>query len=327
MDRPDYVAVVRLFFGLAAIVAGYAKPVWRWLQRNRATGWPITPGRIELVDVDEKKWFPSSASFRGHSAKHIVKLGYSYSIAGTTYSGTYKRDFEVEEEAWEFVRDLKGGVVAVHYNPKKPSISVLSEPSIETVQQTRPPVPFTGSTHYAATGSVPALLRPFIWVFVALSAAGLLVSLYVHLGAVMGRRVAPGAYFWILHMGIFIVWMPAVLVAQRRVGSTRRKDFWKRVLKGSPEWMLYIVYGFFGYAMINFALFVLKAPTGDAGTNPPAEVWRGFSGHWMAFYSAALAILYSAANEHSDRPLCLNGHPVKPGANYCEQCGQAVMPT
>ena len=83
MDRPDYVAVVRLFFGLAAIVAGYAKPVWRWLQRNRATGWPITPGRIELVDVDEKKWFPSSASFRGRSAMHIVKLGYSYSIAGT----------------------------------------------------------------------------------------------------------------------------------------------------------------------------------------------------------------------------------------------------
>jgi hypothetical protein len=147
----------------------------------------------------------------------------------------------------------------------------------------------------------------------------------VHLGAVMGRRVAPGAIFWILHMGIFIVWLPAVLVAKQRVGSTRRKNFWKRVLQGSPEWMRYMVYGFVGYAMLNFALFMLKAPAGGTGPNPPAEVWRGFSGHWMAFYSAALAILYSAANENANGLRCLNGHPVSPGANYCERCGQPIL--
>ena len=40
---------------------------------------------------------------------------------------------------------------------------------------------------------------------------------------------------------------------------------------------------------------MFQVPKGDSGANPPAIVWRGFSGHWMAFYSAALAILYSAA--------------------------------
>jgi hypothetical protein len=313
-----------VYFWLAVVAAEYAKPAWRWLQRNRATSWPITQGRIESVDVNERKWFSPSMSFRGRSAKHVAELGYSYSVAGTTYSGTHKREFEVEEEAWEFVRDLKGGVVTVQYDPKKPSVSIMSEQSIERLQQTRPPAPFAASTQFAID-SVPSLLKPFIWVCVALSALGLVTSLYVHLGAVMGRRVAPGAFFWILHMGIFIVWFPAIFVAKQRVGSTRRKDFWKRVLTGSPEWMRYLVYGFFGYAMLNFALFMLKAPAGGTGPNPPAEVWRGFSGHWMAFYSAALAILYSAASENANGLRCLNGHPVSSSENYCGRCGQPVM--
>jgi hypothetical protein len=49
----------------------------------------------------------------------------------------------------------------------------------------------------------------------------------------------------------------------------------------------------FGYALINFALFALKAHAGATGTKPAPEVWRVFSGHWMAFYSASLAILYT----------------------------------
>jgi hypothetical protein len=88
----------------------------------------------------------------------------------------------------------------------------------------------------------------------------------------------------------------------KRVGNRRSQDYWKLVLQGSPEWMRYMVYGFFGYAFVNFALFISKAPTGGGGANPPAIVWRGFSGHWMLFYSAALATLYSAAKTNGDVP-------------------------
>jgi hypothetical protein len=56
-------------------------------------------------------------------------------------------------------------------------------------------------------------------------------------------------------------------------------------LKDSPDWTRYMVYGFFGYAIVNFLFFMTKAPSGGGGANPPAVVWRGFSGHWMAFYS------------------------------------------
>ena len=145
---------------------------------------------------------------------------------------------------------------------------------------------------------VPGWAQPLLWPFIVLSAVGLGLSLWVHLGAVAGRKVAPEAFFWMLQVCIFVVWIPAVLVSIKRVGNTRRQDYWKLVLRGAPEWMRYMVYGFFGYAMLNFAIFFFQAPQGGrggSGANPPAVAWRGFSGHWMAFYSAALAILYSAA--------------------------------
>lgn len=84
------------------------------------------------------------------------------------------------------------------------------------------------------------------------------------------------------------------------VGSLQAKDFWKRALKRAPDWMRTMVYVFFGYAIVNFLLFIAKAPSGHNGAiDPPAEVWRGFSGHWMAFYSTIMAVLYSAGRSGS----------------------------
>lgn len=144
--------------------------------------------------------------------------------------------------------------------------------------------------------------------------------------AVMGHRVAPEPFFWILHVGIFVVWLPTVLVAKKRVGNRSSKDYWKLVLRGSPEWMRYTVYGFFGYAFVNFALFMAQAPSGHAEGTPPI-VWRGFSGHWMLFYSAALATLYSAVKASESARRCLNGHAVPATANFCSRCGQSILRT
>ncbi len=285
----------------------------------------MTTGQIESTTVNKSKGFLVSSTPRGGSLAYVAEIGYSYSVAGQTEGGFYKRELSTEDEAWEFVRDLKGKPVAVHYNPNKPATSTLSEQSVETLLQTRAPRAAGDMLSSGSASSIPPLLSRFLWVFVVLSAVGLVVSLWVHLGAVAGRRVAPEAYFWILHVGIFVVWFPAVWVAQKRVGNLQRKDFWKVVLNGSPDWMRYMVYGFLAYAVVNFALFMLKAPNGGSGTNPPAIVWRGFSGHWMAFYSAALAILYSAVRANETGSRCVNGHPVLASANFCAQCGQAVM--
>ena len=270
----------------AFALIGAAKPAWRWIQRGRGESWPLADGRIDSAQIS-KPTFSLSVK-NGH---YLAELLYSYSFAGVSYSGRYTRDIPTADEAEEFIRDLQGKAIAVHYNPEKPSRSALLERDVELLLQSRTPVP---PASLPPPRSIPSFISSLLPFFIALSVVGLVLSLWVHLGALMGQRVAPESFFWILHIGIFVVWLPAVLVAQRLVGTINRKDFWKVVLKNSPDWMRYMVYAFGGYAVVNFLLFMVNAPNGGGGGNPPAAVWRGFSGHWMAFYSAALAILYNA---------------------------------
>jgi hypothetical protein len=309
------------YIWLLLILAGWAKPLWKWLQRKRAEDWPSAEGRIESADVKKAGGFAVSK----RSGQYVAELGYSYSVAGQRYGQLFKRDFPTEREAQEFLRDLTNKPITVHYDSTKPSASTLSNSDLEKLVRSRAPLPF--GSEVVIEDSVPNWLKPLLWIFIGLSTLGLILSLWVHLGALMGRR-APAQYFWILHLGIFVVWFPAVFIARRRVGNTNRKDFWKVILKDSPEWMHYMVYGFSGYAFLNFALFLGSGGTsgpGNTGLNPPANVWRGFSGHWMVFYSAALAILYSAVNEGSAALRCVSGHRVSRGAVYCTKCGQPVL--
>lgn len=173
---------------------------------------------------------------------------------------------------------------------------------------------------------IPGWLKPLLSVFEGLAWIGLILSIVSHLAALLGTQGPLGNYAWLLHIGIFVVWLPTVLVASRMGADFKNKDLWKAVLRGCPRWMQYMVYGFFGYAFLNFAIFLATAPKGGSGPMPPVMV-RGFSGHWMAFYSTAAAVLYSATHV-SDRDKgrrCANGHTVGPLAQFCEQCGQAVV--
>jgi hypothetical protein len=300
----------------AFALAGLAKPAWSWLQRQRAGGWPLAEGHIESAEVSKP-----SFSFTTRRGYYVAELGYSYFIAGTSHAGRYRREFPTEYEAEEFVRDLKGKPVAVHCNSTSPSNSALLEPDIEVLLQNRAPTPV--DDFRSAANSVPDWIRPFLWVFVWLSAVGLVMSLWVHIGALMGRTVSSA--FWVLHVGIFVVWIPSVLVAQRLVGNTSRKDFWKVVLKGSPDWMRYLVYVFSAYEFVNFIISMGQASSGVRHPTTSAADWRGSSGLWIVFYSSALAILYSAARTEDTSPRCSNGHVAFSNATYCTRCGQPVM--
>jgi hypothetical protein len=301
---------------LAFILFGWIVSLWRWLQCRRASGWPIADGRIDSVEVRKPNF--SLTTKRGY---YVSELSYSYPLAGTVYAGRHKRDIASEWEANEFVRDLQGKPVAVHYNPNNPSTSSLLESDVEAVLQSRGPAAFPSPS--LSTPPVAESLRPFLRGFVALSAIGLVVSVWVHVGAIMGHSVP--AFFWALHVGIFVVWFPTVLVAQRLTKSAGGKNSWKVIMRGSPAWMRYMTYFFFAYAFVNFFLFMQQLPSGSSANDPPASVWRGFSGHWMLFYSAALAVLYSAARVVDASPRCVNGHLASPSAMYCTRCGQPVM--
>lgn len=150
---------------------------------------------------------------------------------------------------------------------------------------------------------LPHWVTPFLPFLTALAAAGLILSAWIHLGAVMGRQVAPLGLFIALHAGILVVWIPAVAVARTYRGRVTPRDSWRMLLPDSPAWVCLAVYALLLYAFFNFAVF-LAAPARLAenlSASPAAAAWRGFSGHWMAFYAAAWAILYSGLQRSRGR--------------------------
>ena len=173
------------------------------------------------------------------------------------------------------------------------------------------------------------MIKPFLFPFLVLSAIGLVLSLIVHASSLLGLPSPLGELSWSLHIGVFVVWIPAIWVSQTLVKGFDQKDFWKATLRGGPKWMKWMTYAFGYYAMANFAYFFWQTSgnefPSEGGT--PNEIYRGFSGHWMAFYSAALAILYSAMNvDLADRRRrCVAGHPAPPLAKFCPECGQPVV--
>lgn len=278
-----------VYFLLALILLGWTRPLWLRVQRTRALSWPTAQGRVESVYASEEEH--SFWSGRpGDSYKAV--LVYSYFAECGKQTGRYEQEFATAQEADEQIRDLKGKPVIIAYNPQKPSISTITPPALAAVMGNRAP-----GEPQLQFANVPAWANPLLWPLIMLSALGLVLSLWVHIGAIAGRKVVAEPMFAILHVGAIALWIPAVLVAKKRVGATQGRDYWKRVLTGTPDWMRYFVYIALGYAVVNFLIFLPQAPPkGYPSGQTPAIVWRGFSGHWMAFYSAALAILFAAAN-------------------------------
>lgn len=167
-------------------------------------------------------------------------------------------------------------------------------------------------------------------IFVLIAASGLILSVIVHVCSLFGIPNPLGESAWVLHMGIFVVWFPAVIVAQKITRDVPQKDWWKAALRGCPNWMKKMLYFFFGYAILNFIIFIVMDVTGGSlpasEGDTPSSIFKGFSGHWMAFYSAALAILYSYTHV-KDRDIsrrCPNGHQVPPLVKFCPECGSQI---
>jgi hypothetical protein len=274
---------------LLAMLARWIKPVWLWLRNQLAQNWPEAQGRINAVSVEAKNESSGSGD-----PFYRAKLFYSYDVGGQDHQGRWQRDFDTEHDAEEFVRDLEGKPVIVVYSPRRPSWSTLLQDAVVALTNTRPPRP-EGESGQRAVVELPPWLRPVVQTLMAMATVGLGLSLWVHFAALGGHKVASDALFTGLHLGIFIVCFPAALLAGRRSGSYQ-KVAWKTILKGLPLWIRLAVWLFSGYATISFFIFFFPASSrvsSSGGSGTQLMDWRGFSGHWMAFYSWALAVLYS----------------------------------
>lgn len=167
---------------------------------------------------------------------------------------------------------------------------------------------------------------PVHWFFICLALIGLVLSVTVHVFSLLNLKIPFGKLVWFLHGGIFVVWIPVVIIGNKLTDGYKRKNFWKAALRGCPKWMKGAVYFFIGYAVINFIIFAVLS-TGAEKEVSEAMQTRGFSGHWMFFYSVAAAVLYSAtkAEKVDKNSKCPNGHSVSPTAKYCEECGAPIL--
>lgn len=155
---------------------------------------------------------------------------------------------------------------------------------------------------------------------------GWILGLIVHILSLADIDITEKVPFvWLLHVGIFVVWLPVVLDLKKneelqeyqQSGMLNRMNpigFYKIIFKETPTWMAILAGAGFFYAFINFMLFMaskggtpsikdghyilqnhgqlIKTLTEQEYLHYKANEVRGFSGHWILFYGIATAVLY-----------------------------------
>ena len=142
-----------------------------------------------------------------------------------------------------------------------------------------------------------------------LALAGFLVSLAVHLETLRGVDVqAAFPYVMFLHMGIFLVFGPFILVSR---SDFTGKQSMRQLAAGLPRWVVVVGCLTFAYAFLNFVLFMVGYQGNPSISNgkyllldhgrlvhelsasqyaaATANEVRGFSGHWLVFYGLPAA--------------------------------------
>ena len=133
---------------------------------------------------------------------------------------------------------------------------------------------------------------------------GFALSAMVHVAALNGTDIA-GRFpaVWVLHVGIFVVFVPFVFATRRRASHSSSFHFFELL----PRWVTFAGAVLFAYAAVNFGVFMLRSEGGSPAikngryvllnhgrlireisapeyTDFRANEVRGFSGHWLFFY-------------------------------------------
>lgn len=95
-------------------------------QAKAMAGWPMTDARILYTHVTKEGM-----------RRYWAELTYSYYV-GEYRSGKYVHRFRREEQAGEFIRQLKDKVVHVHYDGSNPDQSVILDRDIELIAMLAP---------------------------------------------------------------------------------------------------------------------------------------------------------------------------------------------
>ena len=169
------------------------------------------------------------------------------------------------------------------------------------------------------------MMRYFRFLFGAAAAIGFAASLLVHVAALQGVDVAAHiSGVWLLHLGIFAVFIPLVLLFRRDLGS---RTSLLRIATALPRLVAILGAIIFVYAIINFMLFMAATEGGSPTIQDGRYLLlnhgklireisleeysafkvnevRGFSGHWLVFYyvAAVCFLCWKPGNPTVDSP-------------------------
>ncbi|MEQ1675777.1 MAG: hypothetical protein ABL876_03675 [Chitinophagaceae bacterium] len=159
-----------------------------------------------------------------------------------------------------------------------------------------------------------------------LALVGFIAGLTVHILSAGGVDVNEKfSFVWVLHVGVFLVWVPVMYLLMRDDEFSSLQQAGGMValnpltlfgvcFRGTPRWMTILIGCCFIYAVFNIVRFIISGPadaeirdgqytllskgkifaiiTEERYHYHRANQLRGFSGHWIAFYGAAIGILY-----------------------------------
>jgi hypothetical protein len=100
---------------------GVRKLYQKWRQNKAMDGWPATEATIQSGEVHNKGW-----------RTFWVEITYIYYV-GEYRTGKHVHRFHREEDADEFVRQVKDKRVQVHYNASDPDKSVILDRDLEVI--------------------------------------------------------------------------------------------------------------------------------------------------------------------------------------------------
>ncbi|MDU1889748.1 MAG: hypothetical protein E6767_03580 [Dysgonomonas sp.] len=159
-------------------------------------------------------------------------------------------------------------------------------------------------------------------IFFGLAIIGWLIAMIVHLLSIVNFDIWNRfPYIWVLHVGVFVVWIPAIISLMRNkelkdYGSLWGNPFYflKIILRQIPKWFIVIVALGFIYTFISSVIYAASnigmtdivngeyvlQEHGDIVKNLTEQEYhsynssqlRYFSGGWMVFYSVGIILLY-----------------------------------
>jgi hypothetical protein len=247
------------------VVGSYA---WSWLKRWRAQSlrtaaetWPAVSGRVVAREIKERK--------EGEQATivaFVAVVTYSY-FQNEQQSGTYKREFDSQDEAGAWLDLLYEKEIQVRVDPVRPSRSTLLDSDLPAAPAMLPQTDVFGAEQ---PGSSPKIFgldmdaedaagrRP---VLAMLSVAGLVVCFVLHLMAFapepFGKDIRFGLLFAMQIYAIAVSGFASTLDRVKAAGiSTALYD--KKIDSVTPESFKIAQKVLFGYSMIWMGIFLYK---------------------------------------------------------------------